>query len=202
MPALLPHLLRELDAKPGDAIFSLVESDDDEHLLALVRKGDLDLAFTDASSVDAPLEAERLLDDPWVLVLPDGHELAALDRPASLEEVADLPLIALRHGSALAQAEAVFRLHGAELSVAQRVQDVSTLLGLVAGGLGVGLLPRLAADLAGRPLVELPIDDRLPARNVAVAWHCERLRTCTAGMFVDLAVEVAAGLSGQFHERG
>ena len=55
-------------------------------------------------------------------------------------------------------------------------------------------MPRLAADLDGKPLVALPIESRLPPRTVAIAWHRDRLRTCTAGMFVDLAVEVSAQL--------
>jgi DNA-binding transcriptional LysR family regulator len=78
----------------------------------------------------------------------------------------------------------------------QRVEDATTLHGFVAAGLGCGLVPRLAVNTQGRPLVARPIEDKLPPRTVAIAWHRDRLRTCTAGLFVDLAVEVAAQLDG------
>ena len=200
-PAILPLVLRELEVTPGDSLFALTESDDDAALLELVRAGELDIAFTDASSVDPPLESERLLDDPYVLVVPAAHALAGLDRPATLEEVAAAALVTFRRGTGQARAEEAFRLHGLQLTVAQRVQDVHTLLAFVAGGLGVGLLPRLTADVHGKALVELPIESRLAPRTISVAWHAERLRTCTAGMFVDLAVEAATHLSGLTPER-
>ena len=55
-------------------------------------------------------------------------------------------------------------------------------------------MPRLAADIDGKPLVAIPIESKLAPRIVAIAWHRDRLRTCTAGLFIDLAVDVAAGL--------
>ena len=87
-----------------------------------------------------------------------------------------------------------FALHGLTARVARRVEDTGTLLALVQAGLGLGLVPRLAADIDGKPLVAIPVESRLAPRIVAIAWHRDRLRTCTAGLFIDLAVDVAARL--------
>lgn len=193
--AILPLVLRELGAEPGDQLFTLRESDDDAELLELVRQGELDLAFTDSPTIEAPLESERLLEDPYVLVLPDDHQHARLDRPLTLDEVAALPLVGFRSGSGQARLEETFRVHGLELRFVHRVRDAATLHAFVSGGLGAGLVPRLASDVDGKSLVELPIESRLPPRTVSIAWHQERLATCTAGMFVDLALEVAGRLS-------
>jgi LysR family transcriptional regulator, cys regulon transcriptional activator len=137
-----------------------------------------------------------LLDDPYLLLVQDDHAYAALGRELMLEEVAEVPLITCRRNSGQPRIEDAFRIHGLTPRIVQRVEDTVTLHGFVVAGLGSGLVPRLAADVEGKPLVALPIESRLPPRTVGIAWHRDRLRTCTAGMFVDLAVEVSALLPG------
>ena len=162
-------------------------------LLALLERGELDIAFAELPLPEGPLEATRLLEDPYVLIAPEEHVFAVLDRPITLEELARETLITFKSNATIAEA---FALHGLTPRPGRRVEDGGTLLGLVLAGLGLGLVPRLAADLDGKPLVAVPVEAKLPPRVVAVAWHRDRLRTCTAGLFVDLAVEVAAKLDG------
>jgi DNA-binding transcriptional LysR family regulator len=191
---ILPLILQELGADPGDVDFDLRESNDDGELLQLLERGELDVAFAELPLPEGPLDATALLDDPYLLLVPDDHEFASLDRALSLEELASVPLITFKRGSGLARVDSVFALHGLTPRFAHRVQDGATLHRLVLAGLGCALVPRLAADVEGKALVALPIESKLPPRSVGVAWHCERLHTCTAGLFVDLAVDVAARL--------
>jgi DNA-binding transcriptional LysR family regulator len=135
-----------------------------------------------------------LLDDPYVLLVHEDHPYADLDRELTLGEVASSTLITFKRGSGPTKLGDVFAVHGLAPRIAHRVEDNATLHGLVAGGLGCGLVPRLTADPDGKPLLALPVESKLPPRQIAIAWHRDRLRTCTAGMFVDLAVEVAAQL--------
>jgi DNA-binding transcriptional LysR family regulator len=188
---ILPLILQELGADSSEVPFELRESSDDRILLELLERGELDIAFAELPLPEGPLEGTRLLDDPFVLIVPETHVFALLDRPLTLEELARSPLITLKPGSTV---EDTFALHGLSPKIGRRVEDGGTLLGLVLAGLGLGLVPRLAADIDGKPLVAVPVESKLPPRIVAVAWHRERLRTCTAGLFVDLAVEVAAKL--------
>ena len=117
-----------------------------------------------------------------------------LDRALTLEEVAEVPLIALRRGSGLAKLESIFAAHGLRPRFSHLVDDTVTLHGYVVAGLGSALATQLASAPDGKPLVALPIEERLPSQVMAIAWHRDRLRTCTAGLFVDLAVEVTAGI--------
>ena len=190
--AILPLILQELGADPDEVQFDLTESNDDRVLLELLERGELDVAFTELPLPEGPLEAVRLLDDPYVLVVHDEHPYATLGRELTLDEVAGIPLITCKRNSGESRLDEAFALHGLSPRFVQKVEDTGTLHAFVAAGLGGGLLPRLAADVDGKRLVALPIESKLPHRIVAIAWHRDRLRTCTAGMFVDLAVEVSA----------
>jgi DNA-binding transcriptional LysR family regulator len=192
--AILPLVIHELGVDSTEVGFDLTESNDDRTLLEQLERGELDVAFTELPLPDGPLEAARLLDDPYVLLVREDHPYAALGRELTLEEVAAVPLMGCRRSAGEARHEEIFAAHGLSPRFVQRVDDTSTLHGFVAAGLGCALLPRLAVDIEGKPLVALPVDPRLPDRVVAIAWHRDRLRTCTAGLFVDLAVEVSAGL--------
>ena len=194
--AILPLILQELGADPDEVQFDLTESNDDRVLLEMLERGELDVAFTELPLPDGPLEATRLLDDPYVLLVHEDHPYTALGRELTLEEVAAIPLIACRRNSGETRLDEAFALHGLSPRFVQKVEDTGTLHGFVVAGLGGGLIPRLAANVEGKPLVALPIEPRLPRRVVAIAWHRDRLHTCTAGMFVDLAVEVSAQHAG------
>ena len=189
---ILPLVLQELGCEPDEVIFDLTESNDDLMLLEMLERGELDVAFTELPLPDGPLEAARLLDDPYLLLVHEDHPYAALGRELTLEEVASVPLITCKRNSGERRLDEAFALHGLSPRFVQRVEDTGTLHAFVVAGLGGGLIPRLAADVEGKPLVALPIEPSLPHRVVAIAWHRDRLRTCTAGMFVDLAVEVSA----------
>ena len=194
--AILPSILREIGAEPGEAVFELTESNDDRYLLDCLERGDLDIAFAALPLPEGPLEATPLLEDPYLLLVHEEHPYADLGRELTLEEVAGVPLITFKRSHSAANVEDAFALHGLTPRFVQRVEDSVTLHGFVAAGLGCGLVPRLAVDIQGKPLCTLPIESKLPPRVVAIAWHRDRLRTCTAGLFVDLAVEVAAQLDG------
>ena len=189
---ILPLVLQELGCEPDEVIFDLTESNDDLMLLEMLERGELDVAFTELPLPDGPLEATRLLDDPYVLLVHKDHPYAALDRELTLAEVAAVPLITCKRNSGQSKLDEAFALHGLTPRFVQKVEDTGTLHAFVVAGLGGGLIPRLATNVEGKPLVALLIEPTLPHRVVAIAWHRDRLRTCTAGMFVDLAVEVSA----------
>ncbi len=194
--AILPLILRELGAEPDEMVFELTESNDDRHLLELLQSGDLDIAFAALPIPEGPLEATPLLHDPYVLLVQEDHPYTDFERELTLEEVAGVPLITFKRSASAANVEDVFALHGLSPRFVQRVEDAATLHGFVAAGLGCGLLPQLAVNTEGRPVVARSIESKLPPRVVAIAWHRDRLRTCTAGLFVDLAVDVSAQLDG------
>ncbi len=194
--AILPLILREIGTGPEETVVELTESNDDRHLLDLLERGELDIAFTALPIADGPLETTPLLSDPYLLLVHEEHPYAEHDRALTLDEVAAVPLIACKRSPGQPSVEDVFAYHGLNPRFVQRVEDNVTLHSFVAAGLGCGLVPRLAVSIDGKPLVALRIEPKLPERVVAIAWHRDRLRTCTAGLFVDLAVDVSAQLEG------
>ena len=93
---VLPELLREFCAGWPQVDVTLQESADDRDLIRLVEQGDLDLSFVVMPLDPGPYEVVELFRDPYVLVVPAGSPLASRDRPPSLRELLDHPLISNR----------------------------------------------------------------------------------------------------------
>jgi DNA-binding transcriptional LysR family regulator len=117
--SILPLVLHELGVDSEEVDFSLKESNDDAVLLDLLERGELDVSFVELPIPEGPLEATRLLEDPFVLVAPDEHELAMLDRPIVLEELAEVPLILFKSRSTV-RVRDTFALRGLSPSVVAR----------------------------------------------------------------------------------
>src|SRR6266513_5671568 len=69
---ILPELMRRYLHGWPEVEVALTESADDEELLALVERGELDLTFSDLPLPEGPFESVELLRDPYVLVVATG----------------------------------------------------------------------------------------------------------------------------------
>jgi molybdate transport repressor ModE-like protein len=156
---IAPRMLRQLrDRAPGLAA-SYVEAEPPE-ALAMLRDGVVDLAITFAypgdradphRAGDAALATRELFTEPVVVVLPAGHPLAGAESASvELAALADERWIAgcpLCRGHLLAACEAV----GVQPRIDHETDNAVAVLSLVASGLGVALLPRLALATAPVP---------------------------------------------------
>ncbi|ALV60018.1 MULTISPECIES: LysR family transcriptional regulator [Burkholderia] len=176
--ALLPLILRAFQERHPNVDFQLEEGTTAEQVLAL-RQDRTDAGLVVLPVADAgDVHVEPLLRDRMVAALPDGHRLARRRRIA-LAELADEPwvMFAAHHGpgmhalivTACAQA-------GFAPRVVQQPRQMQTTAGLVAGGIGVALMPRLFVPMqpqgitfcelkdAGSPLAyELALAYRTPS---------------------------------------
>ncbi len=187
---ILPELMRRyLHAWPQVKV-TLTESANDEELLALVERGDLDLTFSDLPLTEGPFESVELLRDPYVLVVAADSPLAGRDAPPTIREVAELDLIGHKHCRTMNQLEANVRR---PLQFVFRSDHNQTVQALVASGVGSALVPKLTMDPEDdtTKLIDLP---KLPPRLIALAWHRDRYRTPAARAFVETAQEVTAAL--------
>ena len=187
---ILPELMRRyLSAWPQVKV-ALTESANDEELLALVERGELDLTFSDLPVTDGPFDFVELLRDPYVLVVAAGSELAERDTPPTTRELQELDLIGHKHCRTIKQLEANIRV---PLRFVFRSDHNQTVQALVASGVGSALVPRLTMDPEDETttLIDLP---KLPPRVIALAWHRDRYRTPAARAFVETAQEVTAEL--------
>jgi molybdate transport repressor ModE-like protein len=187
---ILPELMRRYLGAWPEVEVTLTESADDEELLALVERGELDLTFADLPLTEGPFEWVELLRDPYVLVVAADSPFAERERPPTLREIADLDLISHKHCRTVKRLEPMF---GRPVDFVFRSDHNQTVQALVAAGVGSALVPRLTMDPDDptTAMIEMP---KLPPRVIALAWHRDRYRTPAARAFVETAEAVTAEL--------
>jgi LysR family hydrogen peroxide-inducible transcriptional activator len=197
-PFLLPRLMPALrQAFPRLRLW--LREDLTERLVEGLSGGRLDLLLLALPAAGA-METLPLAEDPFLLALPRGHRLAA-QPVVPVSALAGERVLLLEDGHCLrAHAEAACGLPrgiGAAGEEGFAATSLHTLVQMVAGGLGVTLLPRLAveAGVAGEAPVEIrPLDGAAtPGRALALAW---RPRSPRAAEFRGLGPAVAAALAG------
>src|SRR5207253_8535610 len=118
---ILSDLLRRFADDWPHVDVRLTELADDDVLLGLVERGEIDLAFAMLPIAERPLDVQRLLVDPYVLVVPAGAE--APSEPVSLEALADRRLIGYRSCPSQSLAEEQLRARGLRPDVVFRSDD-------------------------------------------------------------------------------
>jgi DNA-binding transcriptional LysR family regulator len=108
----------------------------------------------------------------------------------SLSELAGEPFVMYSaseatglHASSMAACEAA----GFTPEVAQIATQITTVLALVASGLGVGLIPEVARGERAPSIVYCDLDDTAPALETALAllWHSDHVGPA-AQRFIDM----------------
>jgi DNA-binding transcriptional LysR family regulator len=191
---ILPTLLKRFDDSWPGVEVRLIESASDPELLGFIEHGDLDLTFAMPPLPEGPFALVELMRDPWVLLVPHDSPLAARPDPLPLREVAKLPLIAPRLCASLEQIHAHFRSRGLEPNYVYNLDENNIVHGLVAGGVGIGLIPKLAVDPNDDRVVAVGLGPKVPPREIAIVWHRDRYRPPAADAFVSVAQELCAEL--------
>jgi LysR family transcriptional regulator, hydrogen peroxide-inducible genes activator len=111
-----------------------------------VESGRIEIGIIQHPSARSTLDERLLLVEPFALLVPPGHPMAAR-RSVDLEAVADEPFVFFK-GRARDSALAACRAAGFEPRMACESGELETVRALVAAGLGLALLPQLAARRA------------------------------------------------------
>jgi molybdate transport repressor ModE-like protein len=188
---LLPSVLRLLNRVSPVADVRLTESASDSRLLELVERGELDFAFIIMPARGPTFAAQELLSDPYVLAVARSSPHAA-KKAFDLNALADTPLIEFGHSQG--RIADWLQSRGIEARIVLRSDDNSTVMGLVAEGLGVAILPRLAVQLR-RDVRVVPLRPPLEPRRIGLAWHRERQRTPLGQEFLRAAITVGRNIS-------
>jgi molybdate transport repressor ModE-like protein len=194
---LLPEVVARFQERcPGTRVEVEEALSDLDHLQAIER-GSLDVAFTLLPLPAGPFHARAVLRDPWVLVVQAGSQLTASPRPAlELAAVGRLPLVTFRAPRSIDDALDGFRKAGIEPNVVLRSDYNDAVQELAASGRGVALMPRLAVNPRDERTAIVDLDGLIAPREIALAWHGDRVRSEPLDTFVDLAVETCSRLEG------
>ncbi|MFE7638899.1 LysR family transcriptional regulator [Kitasatospora sp. NPDC057518] len=166
--ALVPGALAAFRAAHPDVAISLTEGLA-AHLLDLLAEGAIDLAlvasYTEPADTGEQFDFRTLMDDPVLVALPRGHRLARRRR-LRLAELADEPWIAARRHAESTLLAACVR-SGFQPRIEYTVAAWTAKLGLVAAGLGITLIPSLAARVTRPGIALIPLHpDDTPVRQV------------------------------------
>lgn len=148
----------------------------------------VDVELTSRRPREDELAWERLLTEPLVLVVDSRHRLARAGTTA-LADLGEEMFVALRGPSPFrAASDALLTAAGLDPVVAFEADELATVQGLVAAGLGVAVVPASAVD--GRCEV-LGISDRGATRDVGLVWSTERRMLPAASLFRDHVLAMA-----------
>ncbi|GAA0425256.1 LysR family transcriptional regulator [Actinoplanes capillaceus] len=166
--ALMPHALRRLATDHPQLTTGLIEVNPHEGL-DLLRRGHVDLAVLDdwpevALRYPDGISKVTLGEDHADLVVPHDH---FLKDTATLEDARDERWIGVRAGDVCYE-YLIRSLPGVVPDF--QVGEFETQLTLIAAGLGVGLIPRLARG-ALQPGVRIVQINPTPTRRVVLAWR-------------------------------
>ncbi|WP_370288263.1 LysR substrate-binding domain-containing protein [Nocardioides sp.] len=173
--SLLPRLARELAADlPGIEVSFRGEMLVPDQVEALLD-GTIDLGLLRTPVHEPRLEVTVLRSERLLLALPTGHRLATRRR-VSVRDLCGLDLIVhsgRRRSVMHDRVVDLCRRAGFEPQVRHEVAETSTVMTLVAGGLGAAVVPEPTAALTLDGVTTLPLAGA-GTIDLALAWRADR----------------------------
>ncbi|MBW4594676.1 MAG: LysR family transcriptional regulator [Brasilonema angustatum HA4187-MV1] len=191
---LLPELISVYRRKHPAVKFRLFQNGSLTMLNQLTRS-DIDLCITSFLPKHEGIGWISLMTEEIFLAVPPGHHLAGL-ADVCLSEVAQEDFVSLKSGYSLReQIDQLCRQAGFEPTVTFEGDELTIVRGLVAKGLGVGLIPALAWRCIDELIpVKLRITNPLCQRTIGVAWREEHYLSSAARLFRQFLIDYFAQL--------
>ena len=183
IPTVGPYLFPELltvaqEQAPQLPLF--VEESTTEKLTHKLRSGEIDVAIISLPFVEAGIDTELLYEEPFVILVSSSHPLA-MNEMISVRQLNEETLLLLGPEHCLRDqvldiCPERFRKMAASENSHQLIESSSleTIRFMVAGGVGVTIVPRTAAcaDRYAQRLISIKHFAKIqPSRKVAIAWR-------------------------------
>lgn len=172
-PFLLPRTLPALRSRYPKLKLHLKE-DVTARLVDGLRARSVDAAVIALPYAAPGIDTEMVAEDEFLFLAPQDHPLAQRKSLAP-EDLRNEDVLLLEDGHCLREhALSVCRAEPGKLNADVGATSLATLVQMVAGGLGVTLLPKLAADggaAAGAPVSVKRFEAPVIGRSIAVAWR-------------------------------
>ena len=180
-PYLFPHLLPELRREAPDMPLFIEEGYTGE-LRFKLRHSELDAIIVALPFEEPEVVTLPLYDEPFVVLMPSEHPLAA-NATISSDQLADQPLLLLGPGHCFRDqvlesvpelVETINTRRTESGGIVTEGSSLETIRHMVASGLGVTVLPLSAASAVNYQediLAVRPFEPPVPSRTVALAWR-------------------------------
>ncbi len=184
-PYLLPKASLALREEHPQLSLEWLE-DKTEALLRRIGQGELDGALLALEAGIGELESETIDRDPFVLATPPGHPLAEGPGPVPFRKLRSEPVLLLDDGHCLRDQIIEFCAGGGVRDLSVRATSLPTLVQMVGAGMGVTLLPEIAAptETLRSELRIRPLRAPEPHRTVVLAF---RGRSAVGGAMREVA---------------
>jgi LysR family hydrogen peroxide-inducible transcriptional activator len=164
-------------------------------MLDHLHAGDIDVGVLALPVASEGLVERRLFDEPFVVAVPEQHELAKR-RSVKASDLNGETLLLLEDGHCLReQALDICARTDAQEKQDFRATSLETLRQMVASGGGVTLLPQLASTGAygnARGVTTVPFVQPAPVRHVGALWRKTSARGAAIEAVCDVLAETAA----------
>lgn len=188
--AVLPPILRRFKAAFPDVRLHLQEMPPDR-IVERLHDRRIDAGFFYLPIDDPSLHVRAIADESLVLAVPSTHRFAGCGA-VELASVADEPFILpTRHDMPGLYAIVVDACENAGFAphvVQREVWLMQTIVGLVAGGIGIAVVPASAQQLSRVGTTFLRLTDVSATAQIALAWR-RGVGTPVLRAFLDIATE-------------
>ncbi len=198
IPTIGPYLLPELVPilrKRAPAMPLMIEENFTGNLVPMLRDGDVDAAIIALPFVVPGVKTRTLYEEPFSVVVPEGHGWAK-KRRVRPDELSSENLLVLNAGHCFRDQvlEACPGQSNTASPEGRSGSSLETIRNMVASGLGVSVLPAMALQprYVNALVKEIPFTDPAPSRKVAIAWRASFSRPKAVEALAEAVLEVKA----------
>lgn len=171
---VLPPTLREFAATHPGVRLELRELTLPQQFTA-PEKGDIHVGSVRPQPMEAEFSSTLLMHEPLVVALPAGHALARNQRVRA-QALSTEPFVMFQRSPGLVLHDIVLRFclqQSVTPRVVQEASQTHAVVGLVAAGIGVALVPSSAQEIRLRSVELRPLAERPPQVGTALAWRSD-----------------------------
>lgn len=172
MYTLLPEILRVFRSQFPAVELQLYELTTQEQIEALHHK-QVDIGIVRSAISEPGLSVECLLPELLVLALPETHPLSAQTQ-LSLSTLADESFILFPAKMGPVFYKQIINMcqqAGFRPKVAQEAVQMQTIIGLVAAGLGIAIVPDSLQNFHRSGVIYRPLQEQIPETGLYLAWR-------------------------------
>ncbi len=176
IPTISPYWLPELTPALHKAYphLTVIWLEDKTHILVhALQSGAIDAALLALEAEIGDVEREVIAKDPFVLVAPAGNPLVAKSAPAKAAELRGATVMVLEDEHCFGKQALEFCFHAKAQGHQFRGTSLTTIISMVAGGVGVTLLPTLAVrrEVRSNNLRVRRFADTEAVRTIGLVWR-------------------------------
>lgn len=187
---VLPVILRSFRSQVPAVRLELHELPTNEQLEWL-REGKIDVGLLRPPIEDKSLNLMTIVREPMVVALPESHAFVPQNQIA-LSSLANEDFILFPRPlspRAYDQIISLCQQAGFSPNVVQEAMQMQTIVSLVAGGIGVAIVPVSLQNMQRTGVVYRPLEEPAPCAEIALVWRHNDLSPCVQ-QFLDIVQSV------------